>query len=47
MNKYLAYFLIFICMFMIIVLCIHLGMLIDGEIRGDTCEKGNIVLNQP
>ncbi len=46
MNKYLGYFLIFVCIFMIIILCIYLGISIDKDIRGGICEKGNIVVNK-
>ena len=47
MNKYLGYFLIMVCTFMIIVLCIYLGICIDRDIRGGICEQNQIVTNQP
>ena len=47
MNKYLGYFLIMICTFMIIALCIYLGICIDKDIRGEKKKKNNIVINQP
>lgn len=48
MNKYLGYFLIMVCTFMIIVLCIYLGICIDRDIRGGICGQQNqIVTNQP
>lgn len=46
MNKFLGYFLIFVCIFMIIVLCIYLGISIDKDIRGGICEKGYIVAHK-
>ena len=48
MNKYFAYFLIMICTFTIIILCVYLGISIDKDIRGGICEQQNqIVTNQP
>lgn len=47
MNKYLGYFLICVCIFTIIVLCIYLGISIDKDIRGGICGQNNIVINKP
>lgn len=47
MNKYLGYFLIMVCTFMIIVLCIYLGICIDRDIRGGNCEQNQIEVNKP
>lgn len=35
MNKYVNYFLIFVCTFMLIILCIHLGIMIEKDINND------------
>ena len=35
MNKYVGYFLIFICMLLLIVLCVHLGIRISDDIKNN------------
>ena len=47
MNKYLGYFLIMVCTFMIIALCIYLGICIDRDIRGGICGENNVIVDKP
>lgn len=48
MNKYVGYFLIMICMFLIIVLCIELGIKIEKDINTVRCNYENqIEIDKP
>lgn len=48
MNKYVGYFLIMICMFLIIVLCIELGIKIEKDINSVRCNYENqIEIDKP
>lgn len=45
MNKYISYFLIIVCMFLIMALCFKLGTMIENDVRCDY--ENQIEINQP
>ena len=45
MNKYICYFLIIVCMFLIMVLCFKLGTMIENDVR--CCYENQIEIDQP
>lgn len=47
MNKYVCYFLMFICMFMIFALCIYLGIKIEKDINVRCYYENQIEINKP
>ena len=48
MNKYISYFLIMVCIFLIVILCIELGVRIEKDINSVRCNYENqIEINKP